>query len=295
MTLVARTGQSRFGHPLSDLRVPPDDLVPFIARFFITIIDQPDAQFTQDFLLNETGFVRVLVRGDWQGWTDAWEPRDGPLIFGPQATPLKVRARGSMAVAGFAIRPGGWFAIEPEPADVFANRFVIMTGDFARALCEAASDIDDVDATFARMESAVRARVAALGRPHHDAMAAFETMVRNDPTVSVADAAAALGYSSRHFDRLVRAHFGHGPKTVLRRSRFLDIAAVMRGFAVPDADALADMRFYDASHLNREFRHFTGMTPNQFKQTATPLLTPGLMLRQHRKMIDQGVDPASAT
>lgn len=296
MTLIPRTGQSRFGHPLSDLRVPPADLAPFIARFFITIIDAPATQYTEDFLLNETGFVRVLVRGEWQGWVgDGWQSGVGPIQFGAQSRPLRVRARGSMAVAGFAIRPGGWFGLESASADTYADRFVEIAGDWGAALTEAARDVDDRDATYARLEAIVRARVAQLGAPHHAAMAQFETMARIEPAMPVADAAAALGFSPRHFDRLVRAHFGHVPKTVLRRSRFLDIAAVMRGFAVPDADELADMRFYDASHLNREFRHFTGMTPNQFKQTATPLLTPGLMLRQHRKMIDQGIDSASAT
>jgi len=60
----------------------------------------------------------------------------------------------------------------------------------------------------------------------------------------------------------------------------------MRGLAVPSADELAELRFYDASHLNREFREFVGMTPAQFRRTPTPLLTPGLEVRQQRKRAD---------
>ena len=106
---------------------------------------------------------------------------------------------------------------------------------------------------LAALNAEITAAAQSSGRDPKTLRRSACVLVRTDPTVSVADAAAALGYSSRHFDRLVRAHFGHGPQTVLRRSRFLDIAAVMRGFAVPDADALADLMTRDtvsASRLN---------------------------------------------
>jgi len=39
------------------------------------------------------------------------------------------------------------------------------------------------------------------------------------------------------------------------------------------------LRYFDQSHLNREFRHFFGMTPGQFEKATTPLFTAGLKLR----------------
>ena len=79
---------------------------------------------------------------------------------------------------------------------------------------------------------------------------------------------------------------------MLRRSRFLDMAAVLRGLAVPDADDLAEERFYDASHLNREFRLFLDMPPNRFRKTPTLLFTPGLEVRQQRKLTDMAMEQA---
>ena len=83
----------------------------------------------------------------------------------------------------------------------------------------------------------------------------------------------------RHFERLCHDHFGHGPKAVLRRSRFLDMAQALRGFSAPSEEALATMRYFDQSHRNREFRHFVRMTARAFETTPTPLLTAGLKLR----------------
>lgn len=287
MTHVARTGQTVTGLPVSLNAAPADDLAGYVARYYVTIIDQPADALTEDFLLNETGMVRILVRGEWEAMSGGvWQRWSGPLLLGAQRRALRVRARGPMAVAGFAIRPGGWFGLEPQPASDFVDRVTQIEGAWGAALADAAADIDDHHGTIARMEAAVRSRVAELATPPNEAMARFEMMARADPLMSVGEAAAAVGRSQRQFDRDVRDHFGHLSKTVLRRGRFLDMAAVMRGLAVPATDTHAELRFYDQSHLNREFRLFIDMTPRAFERTPTPLLTPGLEVRQRRKLQD---------
>src|SRR3546814_14999970 len=50
----------------------------------------------------------------------------------------------------------------------------------------------------------------------------------------------------------------------------------------------ADLRYFDQSHRNRDFRRFIGMTPQTFAQTPTPLFTASLKLRlEHRVEIDR--------
>lgn len=114
-------------------------------------------------------------------------------------------------------------------------------------------------------------------------MRRFEDIARNDSTLRVADAAGQLGLSTRQLERLTARHFGHSPKLVLRRSRFLDMATAMRGLSDPSAELLAALRYFDQSHKTREFKRFIGMTPAEFERTPTPLLTAGLGLRNERK------------
>lgn len=297
MTIVPRTGQTRDGLPVSVNVAPPPDLADIIARFFVTIIDQPDDATTADFLLNETALVRVIVRGAWDVRIGTrWVPHEhAAYMFGAQRRALHVRCRGPMAVAGFAIRPSGWFAIERDAAHLFVDRLTALSGAWGTDLIEACRDIDDHRATVDRLIGAVRARARSVAGPTNAAMAAFEERAWLNPTITVTAAAAAAGLTQSRFDRMVRAHFGHMAKIVLRRSRFLDMAAVMQGMAIPGLDADASSRFYDASHLNREFRLFVDMTPAMFARAATPLLTPGLDVRQRRKIDHLQEMPPGAT
>ena len=292
--LEARTGRTVGGLPVSVNVAAPPDLERFVARFYVTIMDQAHDGEVEDMVLNETAMVRVAVRGDWAVRVPSrgWRPIGGALLFGAQRTAMRVRGRGPMATAGFAIRPGGWFALDPRPHGDVADRVEKLGGRWGADLVAACAEVDDHAGTVERLVAAVRARVAALGAAPDPRMEEVERIARADPTIEVAELAARLDLPPRALKERVRAHFGHVPKTVLRRSRFLDMAAVMRGLAVPDADALAAMRFYDASHLNKEFRLFVDMTPARFERAATPLMTPGLEVRQQRKLHDLGLATA---
>jgi AraC-like DNA-binding protein len=98
----------------------------------------------------------------------------------------------------------------------------------------------------------------------------------------VGDAAETLGLSLPALKRRCQANFGLTPKSVLRRSRFLDMAAAIRGISNPGDEERAALRFADQSHLNREFRHFINMTPGTFEKAQTPLLDAVLKLREDR-------------
>lgn len=285
--LIPRTGASRDGAPLSLSRTPSDDISPFVARFFVTIIDRAADDVLEDFLLHETAYVRLPLVGRWETIVDnRWAAFDGPLLFGAQQRRFPVRCVGPIVAAGFAIRPAAWGAFSDGSAERLADRLAPIGGSWAEALRWACSDIRDTDQTFRRMEDVVRERLIIRAVAPDPVSERFERIARLDPARPVATVAEEFGLSGRQLDRAVRHHFGHLPKTVMRRSRFLDIAAVMRGLAVPSADELAELRFYDASHLNREFRRFVDMTPAQFRRTPTPLLTPGLEVRQQRKLAD---------
>jgi len=130
------------------------------------------------------------------------------------------------------------------------------------------------------MIAAIRAQLKAVGRMRTDEeMQQFEAMARLDSTIRIEAAAQRLGLSVRQMERRCMACYGLTPKAILRRSRFLDMAEAMRGFSTPGQRQLAELRYFDQSHLNREFHRFVGMTPGKFRKKVTPLLTMGLQLR----------------
>lgn len=287
--LLPRTGQTRAGLPVSANFAPAADLAPYLQRLYVTVIDQPAGQQVSDFLLNETAFVRIQPYGAWEVEVEpgCWRHVTAPVLVGAQAGRLNVRVSGPVTSLGFAIRPSGWCALFDVPASRLADKIIPLDEvwpEWTAMLAEAGATIDEPHSAALQLEATVRRVLMSRGNPPvSETMAALERIARQDPTRPVTDIAAQLHLSVKQLEQRTLRHFGHTPKTVLRRSRFLDLAATMRGVATPADEDLAALRYYDQPHLTRETRRFTGMTPAEFRRTPTLLLTPGIEARQRHK------------
>lgn len=264
---------------------PSAALAPYIRRHYVFAADLPADYELVDQLLSETAYIRILLDGDWAA---EMEPGDwrfvGPTpLFGANFQPLRVRVRGPFRVVGIALRPSGWPALFSCSAKTLSDRMVPLEehwGELATELHERVAAADDDAEIVAAIEAVVAARLAkAVNGGANAAMARFEGIARADSTARIGDVADELGVSVRHLERLSYDCFGHSPKAVLRRSRFLDMAQALRGFGAPGEQELASLRYFDQSHRNREFRHFVRMTSRGFEAASTPLLTAGLKLR----------------
>ena len=269
---------------------PTKDLAPYIARHYLMSAELPEDMVITDSLMSETAFIRILVRGDWQvlAADGEWRSHQGALIFGGNARPMRVRVKGPFTVIGMALRPCGWQALFEEPARDFADTMTPLGniwGDIADNLYQTVvQNPGDDDAVVQAMEHAVRQRRDERGKQRlNDAIAGFEPVIIADSTRKVEEVAGELGLSLRQLERLCIRHFGHTPKMIMRRSRFLDMAAILRGLGTSSEAEMAELSFFDQSHLIREFRQFIGMTAAEFEKASTPLLDAGLELRQQRK------------
>ncbi len=271
---------------------PSTKLAPFVRDYYIFQAPLPENHVIEDFLLAETAFVRCLIAGDWRGG-DAPEElsRGGYALFsGANSRPYKVRLTGSLDNVGIAFRPGGWRGLFEQSHAGFADDILPLSdlwGPLADELHDrvavATQDADKI----AIVEDVLTKRLETVGSYEVDeAMAQFERFSRRDSTIRIDDAADRIGLSVRQMERRCKYHFGLTPKGVLRRSRFLDMAAALRGLSSPSDSVLAELRYFDDSHLNKEFRRFADMTPGQFKDAVTPLQTAGLKFREESRYDD---------
>ncbi|MCR2835075.1 helix-turn-helix domain-containing protein [Parerythrobacter lacustris] len=271
---------------------PSEALAPFVRRFYVFEAELPEEMVIEDFLLAETAFVRCLLKGDWKGEVapGEWSQPGRTLFFGANARPFGVRVQGSFAVAGFAIRPSGWKGLFESSHREFADRLLTLQelwGDIADTMQAGVEQASDDAGKLAAMEGAITERLDAIGTRRTDRqMAKFEVFARTDSGIRVEDAAREVGLSVRQLERRCQYTFGLTPKAILRRSRFLDMATAMRGFSSPSDHDLASLRYFDQSHVAREFRRFTGMTPTEFTNRVTPLQTAGLKLREESRFED---------
>lgn len=265
---------------------PASKLLPFLRRFYIFDAALPESFVLEDMLLADNAFVRVLLKGNWS-YLDpdgAWTPLSGALIFGANSRAVRVRVQGPFSVASFAVRPSAWTALFDTPASQVADRVLPLAEVWDPALAgqmesEVLGTSDDA-IQVAAMTSAIEHQLATIGHPQIDPIvASFESIARNDSTIRVEEAAKLLGMSSRQLERRCLSGFGLSPKSVLQRCRFLDMASAMRGLGNVDESELAALRYFDQSHLNREFRRYTEMTPGAFQKAVSPLFTASLQLR----------------
>ena len=124
----------------------------------------------------------------------------------------------------------------------------------------------------------------AGGKRPEPVIEAFDRAVLADPNLSLAAFAEEHAVTRRTLERKIKRAFGLTPTQVLRRARALDIAAHLRGVADDaEAEEIA-LKFFDQSHMIREFKTFFGMTPRAFAATPQPFMTLTLEARQARRL-----------
>ena len=285
--LAPVSGASHDGRPLAYHRAPAPDLAPWVARLFVTAVGQPEGQTLRCGLFNDTPFVRLIVRGDWCGETATGpiHASSGALMFGPHSRRMPIAVTGPFATLGFALKPGALPALGHPWGEVAADCIapIAATGAWA-----AWDWIDDFEARSPEdwlqwLEAAIRPVV--VGAPHPDPLAgALDSAAFADPAQTMGQFAERQRVSTRRVDRMAQRDFGLSPKQVMRRARVLDMASQLLGFADAGEAEEQALRYYDQSHLIRDFRALLGCTPRQLLAVPQPILTLGLEPRQARRL-----------
>ena len=283
----------RDGQPISYNRAPAADLAPWIARFYFSRIVVPADHQLECGLFNDSAFIRIQHGGAWQVETALGpiESGSGTLVFGPHSRRMKVHITGNVLSFGFGLRPGAAQVLAGVPASDLIDR-VLPCEEFGgrsepwnAVAARAADPASDPEDAFHALEDLLRKMIDRLGAPApHPVAERFELATFFDPNISVSEFARANGIEQRRLARIVKRDFGFTPKAVLRRARALDFASLLRGVAdEAEAEDLA-LRYYDQSHLIREFTALFGMSPRQFAALPQPLMTSALENRQARRL-----------
>lgn len=287
--LTPQHGVSRLGQPLSYNRAPAPDLAPWIGGLYATIIEAPEDYELACGLIADASVFRFQLRGRWSATTadGLRELGRAAVLFGPQTRLMPITVGGAFTSVGFSLRPGSGPALIGQPTGAVIDRMIAcndlgLPGDATLQQLDRAGSPEQC---LQYLEHLVRRIVQEKGGRLPDPVTArFETAALADPTFAVADFAAECGIATRSLERIIARDFGMSPKQVLRRARALDMAAHLRGVADEREAAELALRYYDQSHLNREFTQIFGMTPRQFVQRPLPILTLALESRQARRL-----------
>ena len=122
----------------------------------------------------------------------------------------------------------------------------------------------DWDARFDLFEQVLGERIAGAPPPSGPVTWAVREIEERGGAVDVRALARAMGYSQRHTIALFREHVGVPPKRLARLVRFDRlIRHLKQGGEGTWADLALQFGYYDQSHLVRDVREFTGITPTR--------------------------------
>lgn len=92
-----------------------------------------------------------------------------------------------------------------------------------------------------------------------------DQIIKNRGNIKVEDISSEIGCSTRYINKIFHEVYGMSPKMFFKIIRFQGVLSEFRD-NIKAIDAAIDLGFTDQSHLGREFKEFTGMTPKRYRE-----------------------------
>lgn len=202
---------------------------------------------------------------------------DRGFLIGPHDRPVINEPTGeTFAVGVVTTAVGCRAAFGVEPAAI-AGRVVALEEVWpaAATLRMELLALADPEAMLDRLEATLRAGLD-LSDPGLDRCARAVALLEADPLLPVAEVARAVGLSHGHLDREFTRLVGLSPRRLARQRRVQRLLAGIdaRG-DVAWADLAAELGWADQSHLIRDVKRHTGVTPSAYLAAQRAWSTDG--------------------
>ncbi|MUL47907.1 helix-turn-helix transcriptional regulator [Mycobacterium sp. CBMA293] len=110
-------------------------------------------------------------------------------------------------------------------------------------------------------------------QPQPRLLAPVLAAAESQPSLRVSEAAKLTGFTPKRLIATFRSEIGLTPKTYLRVRRLQAALRLLDADVADGAEIAAGLGYFDQPHFVREFREFTALTPTQYAQRRTALLS----------------------
>jgi AraC-like DNA-binding protein len=251
--------------------VPP--LSSFIDQFWYARGYEPDRKRQSALPTGSVDLTFDLAAGDLRVFANVADrvgmSFDGAVVHGAQSRYFVLDARRDVHVIGVHFLPDGGAALLGASAQELTDRHIALSniwGARARTLREQLIDAPTPAAKFALLEAEFRSRLRPQRLVHPAISFALRGMQTAPTDLRIAQVQAATGYSPRRFTTLFTDAVGLTPKLYSRINRLRSVVErVAQGGELAWADLASEYGYYDQSHLTRDFREFSGVTPGEYR------------------------------
>ncbi|MEE9432814.1 MAG: helix-turn-helix domain-containing protein [Sphingorhabdus sp.] len=188
-------------------------------------------------------------------------------IFGPTTAPVTAIADCPQTIVGWGMEPAGWAALMGSDSERWVDNAFDASdvfGDTVIELRQRLIETADMQSQFDIMQRAATDIFAKLDHAPFEFTAIVDSWLIEDQDHVLATLIDASGLSQRQLERMTKRYYGLPPKKLARKYRALHAAQILaQGDSLDDSEL--GLAFYDQSHLVREVKQFTGMTPTQLR------------------------------
>jgi AraC-like DNA-binding protein len=202
----------------------------------------------------------------------------GAIVSGPYKKCFTIDPLQHASIIGVHFKPGGAFPFFGVPADELADTHLDLDTLWGRhatelreRLCAAATSAE----RFSRLEDTLVARLRDAQDRHGAVSIALKMFEQTNGAASVRDVASRIGLCQRRFIQVFAGEVGLTPKLYCRVIRFQRAREIVRNFEAPDwAWVAAKCGYFDQSHLIRDFKDFSGISPVNYLRQASENVLP---------------------
>lgn len=194
-------------------------------------------------------------------------------IIGPTTAPVTGTSSGPLLVFGWGMSPSGWAALMGMDAASYVDTAFDAQQIFGESIMEVHARLAkavDFKAQLVIGEEAATQIYRDCGSAPFEFTAIVDAWLLADIDPDVDILVERTGLSPRQLERTTKRFYGMPPKKLARKYRALRAAhALSQGRSLDDTDI--GLAFYDQSHLIREVKQFTGLTPGELRSGKSEL------------------------
>jgi AraC-like DNA-binding protein len=237
--------ESRFGVPLADSRlIVPDGRAKIIVPYRNSLCAAVNKR-----LLNAKEHHIFLV--------------------GIQTHPTTIASTATdTSTIGVELTPKGLYHLFKLSMHEITNRMVSfeeLFGPPGARLQNRVGDVEDPKAKIALLQTALTHLLQQNDKEYALLDHTLDLLAQTHGMMRVQELAVHLGYTKRYLDRLFQEHVGVSPKSLASILRFQE---VYQGWMQHQSSTFFRYQwpayYYDQSHFIKEFKRFTGFTPQQY-------------------------------
>jgi len=254
-----------------DFILPSPILVPFVKHYWALKTDMLHVGER----ITPVGCVQMVFHREDRMFSRT-ENEVQPLAFigGQSSTYTDLQSTGKTDMLVILFQPHGAKTFFNVPIDKFNNRNIPVEDLHDKPLCNLAEQVQNTadNRTAIRLiEAVLISRLSDFNSYNHKRIARVLNSINytHQPDMKILAETACLSY--KQFGRIFAEYTGATPKEFTRIVRFQRAIHMLQNDpGKGQAELALDCGFYDQPHLIKEFKTFSGYTPNEYMALCMP-------------------------